>query len=57
MAEATIATPGVKSKKAEHERPSGKSTPRAKLSAHEIGLLAEMLEDGMTTEEIAARFA
>ena len=46
MAKKTIAAPKAESK----------ASPRAKLSQHEIALIAEMLESGMSLQEIAARF-
>jgi hypothetical protein len=32
-----------------------KPTPRAKLTDHEVALVHEMLEDGMTYQQMAAR--
>jgi len=40
----------------ERGRRIGETHPRAKLTDHEIDLIRELAEDGMTYQEIAAKF-
>lgn len=40
----------------EHGRRIGESHPRARLTDHEVALIAELAEDGMSYKQIAERF-